>query len=663
LLRKEAAAQGKEYAYYFNDVSGGETSISRGDPNVFNVNPLVVYRIYTDGRPDELVRGVRLIGTPLAVFSQIEYCGREVNVFNGMCGAESGWVPVSSVSPALLVKKVETQKNPKSEAKPPILPEPQGADVNAGNAAEVIPEAIRKELKRNLDSLQLAGLNKPFFISSRIYDAQMLNVLTENGSLTQSHLQDNRYMSNRLLVGDYRTNNGNYQNDDRNAYFSYGTVGEDNNEKSIRAEIWTDLDAKYKTAAETYEQKQSALKNLNIPQKERDLPDWDRVPQVNISLAADPDTKIDRKFYEDYAVKISSVFNEYPALFDSRLHIFVTDGINYFANTENSTYQLPYSYITLSATVHIQTKDGEDINRNLLLAYNSKKDLPSVDEIRKKFRTLAERTIEEATAPKLEDAYTGPVLFEDDAVWRSFHQYLVSNLKAVRRNLTPAGFSDNPNNPTNMEDLVGKRIAAKGLNIEDLTGSKEYGGVKLPGYVPVDAQGVVPPAKLTLVENGILKNLLSDRIPTHKAPRSNGHSIIGYQGLSEVVSSGIFRISDTIVKSRAELKAELLRLAKDEGYDYAYIIRDWRNQNDVDIYRVNADGSETRVRSALLSDFDRLAFRKILAASDREAIYSNNSNFQTLMSAIVPEAVLFEDLQIIVNRSQTLGKAPVVVKE
>jgi TldD protein len=84
----------------------------------------MVYRVYADGRPDELVRGVDLIGTPLTSFSKIIAADDKPEIFNGVCGAESGWVPVSAISPAILVSQIETQKRAKSNRLLPILPPP-----------------------------------------------------------------------------------------------------------------------------------------------------------------------------------------------------------------------------------------------------------------------------------------------------------------------------------------------------------------------------------------------------------------------------------------------------------------------------------------------------------------------------------------------------------
>lgn len=125
LLIEEVKKQRKEYGYFFKEVTGGLTFTGKGGTNSFNVTPLEVYRIYADGRPDELVRGVDLIGTPLSMFSNIIYAGGRVQVFTGMCGAESGRIPVTAIAPTILVNKVETQRKAKSNDLLPLLPRPE----------------------------------------------------------------------------------------------------------------------------------------------------------------------------------------------------------------------------------------------------------------------------------------------------------------------------------------------------------------------------------------------------------------------------------------------------------------------------------------------------------------------------------------------------------
>lgn len=124
MLVEECKTQGKPYGLIFDDISGGFTMTGRGGPQAFKVLPLLVTRVYADGRPDEVVRGVDIVGTPLTSFSKILAAADDPDVFNGTCGAESGWCPVSGVSPSLLVSEIEVEKRQKGQDKPPILPPP-----------------------------------------------------------------------------------------------------------------------------------------------------------------------------------------------------------------------------------------------------------------------------------------------------------------------------------------------------------------------------------------------------------------------------------------------------------------------------------------------------------------------------------------------------------
>jgi len=124
MLIDEAKKQGKPYGLYFEDISSGFAVTTRRSPQAFQVIPLVVYRVYVDGRPDELVRGVSIVGTPQAALNRIVATSDKQDIFNGICGAESGSIPVSAVAPAMLVSEIETQRQAQGTARPPILPPP-----------------------------------------------------------------------------------------------------------------------------------------------------------------------------------------------------------------------------------------------------------------------------------------------------------------------------------------------------------------------------------------------------------------------------------------------------------------------------------------------------------------------------------------------------------
>ena len=132
LVKKE----GKPYGLYFDDIQGGFTLTTRSLPQAFQVLPVIVYKVYPDGRPDELVRGVDIVGTPLAALTRIITTGDKQHVFNGICGAESGSVPVSAVAPAMLFSEMEVQKRAHGHDRPPILPAPGAGGPASGARSE-----------------------------------------------------------------------------------------------------------------------------------------------------------------------------------------------------------------------------------------------------------------------------------------------------------------------------------------------------------------------------------------------------------------------------------------------------------------------------------------------------------------------------------------------
>jgi len=140
-LIEEVKRQGKPFGLYFEDIAGGFTLTLRNMPQAFQVMPLMVWKVYPDGRPDELVRGVDIIGTPLNALNRIIVTGQKTAVFNGECGAESGSVPVAAAAPAMVFSEIEVQKVAQGHERPPVLPPPgfdktKVADASQPNAKQ-----------------------------------------------------------------------------------------------------------------------------------------------------------------------------------------------------------------------------------------------------------------------------------------------------------------------------------------------------------------------------------------------------------------------------------------------------------------------------------------------------------------------------------------------
>jgi predicted Zn-dependent protease len=125
MMRAELKRTGRPWGLMVDEIGGGFTLTGRIYPNAFNVRATYAWKIFADGRPDELVRGVDLVGTPLVALSNVMAAGDDPDVFNGFCGAESGMVPNSAVSPSLLLRQLEVQKKEQDATRPPLLSKPQ----------------------------------------------------------------------------------------------------------------------------------------------------------------------------------------------------------------------------------------------------------------------------------------------------------------------------------------------------------------------------------------------------------------------------------------------------------------------------------------------------------------------------------------------------------
>ncbi len=517
--------------------------------------------------------------------------------------------------------------------------------------------AIKEEVQRALKGLKMDGLQSPFFISYSIGDFESISVSATLGSTTSLEHYQSRSSDLRLLMGDYKCTDENFSGDVSGEGNYDGSPCIENNIKGLRYTIWRDLDAVYKSAAEIYEQKLSAIKQLNIPKEELDLPDWDKVPVVVMKNLPEKQINFNSSQYEEYAKQASLVYKGYKDVYDSEVSLRIFKANIYFYNTEGTEFKYPLSFVVLSSSAMSLTENGEMVYTNLNGAYSTPAELPKIENFKEECRQLAERLLIKRKAPVLTESYSGPVLFEDRVVAEFFYLSFFDespSLIARRKPISSGGYSYGGNR---LEEMMNKRITAKEITITDLTGTPEYNGKPLLGYVPIDAQGVVPPKELVLVDKGILKTLLNDRTPTHKVPHSNGHRLFSIGGIYSRVSTGVVKFDDSRKKDDQTLRRELFEKATEEGYDHTFIVRG--TMSNLEIYKVNiATGKEELVRSAKINEINQQSFKKILGVSDKETILESYAS--NLISIIVPKAILFEDLEIQKSMFDNYQKPPIV---
>lgn len=706
MLIQEAKTQGKEYGYFFKTVTGGFTITGRYIPNSFNVTPIEVYRIFVDGRPDELVRGVDLIGTPLAMFSQIGGVGTTYGNFAGTCGAESGGIPAGCCSPAIFVKRIELQKQEKSQEKQPILDRPTESLLQSEPAQEIIFKAMEDELNRNKGNLYLPGLKSPYFFSYTLADAKFISVNASLGGLLFSKEKTIVSQETNVLVGNNKFNNLNFF--DENSRFSRSTsplIPEEITYTGIRNSFWNSTDQKFKKAAEFIESKSVSISQQNLPPELINLPDYHPVDIKTTYIQNDNGLFTPSKL-EDIGIQLSKLFDKYPAFTNSGVDVYAITSDIYHVSSDGMKYKQPFQLVTIRAFAETQAEDGEPLMDYVVFYFNENEQIPSLEILSKQVVEMAVRLDALRQAPAIIEAYSGPVLFVGDAVAEIFNTAFIkdnngvlagrkhiSSTSQISQWMAPYVPKDN-----NSERLMDKKVINRNLNLITYDFMKNYNNIPLIGSFQIDADGVTPDNLLPIIEKGVLKNVLSNRIPTYSSKSSNGHQRLGfsYYGITSTLAPGVIMMygdnKNKFVLPFDKMKKKLIELAKEEDYDYAYIVvklptpllnlpgldpyfKSDGSVRPLYVYRINVkDGSEKLIRTSKMGQLKMKSFKHVVAVSKElepfnrmtsgkgNQFYGYGSFKLTGIPAsyILPKAILFRELEIEKDDDIMKHKTPLV---
>jgi predicted Zn-dependent protease len=511
-----------------------------------------------------------------------------------------------------------------------------------------IISAIKTEVERNKSELKIDKLRPPFFINYTIVDVKQTYISATLGSIERSVETAQRAGLPYLLVGDYDRNNSNFHQND-----SPRNVTVETDARGIATAVWDDLDKTYKNAAENYEAKVAAIAQQNMEEEELNLPDLEKTKPVTMIIKPQK-LNTAKNYWENFAKKSSELLKKYPEILNSSVTVDIRDHAIYVYNTENTSLVISDPYYGINLSLYTVTDDGQELSDILSIEHRNIEQMPSLQAFIDTCESFVKYFIDLKNAPIITEAYTGPVLFEGMAVAESFQTYFFqSTLLANRKPV--GGWGGN-----NTEMMKDKKIISRNLTIKSLSGTATYKGIKLDGYYPVDVEGVVPDKELILVENGVLKNMLNGRTPTKKFRHSNGHQHMNLNTMSPRISPGNVLFTSNDSYSSDDLKKKLLAAAKEEDLDYAYIVRRYRGNAPLSIYRIYvADGREELLRGAILPDFNIRSYKRTLGTSNRELIY-NTYTFGHFATYIVPEAFLFEELEVSRNNNITLKKPFIV---
>jgi predicted Zn-dependent protease len=505
--------------------------------------------------------------------------------------------------------------------------------------------AIQKEVERNKTELKLESMAPPFFISYSVVETYSYSLSASLGTISSFNESHNRRGLPRVLVGDYHRNTANVAGA---RMFNPALTSLTDNIPGIPITIWRGLDDIYKDAAERYKAKMATLQQQTQTEEEINLPDFEQIKPVNMVLQPVP-VKFDRPYWENYLRKASETAKLYPDILTSNVSLSVQNTMAYTYNTEGSCYAVPASGYVLRFSANVRADDGQDLNRTISEESVVFEQMPDLTTFINRCKTMMEELLKLKDAPVIDDAYSGPVLFENLAAERIFRMaFFDSNkLSAAPKMVGPSNpmGGSGPQGGNDFEMMLNKKVISRDFTVKSITGQEFYKGRRLDGYYPIDDEGVVPDKELVLIDNGVLRNMLNGRKPTKKIQHSNGHSRLNFNSNAWQVVPGNILITSNQTFSNEELRKKLLAAAKEEDLEYAYIVRYYEGQTNF-IYKVFvADGREELVRGATISDAANLKnFKRILGASDKEQIRSMNNAQATI---ICPDALLFEEMDVV----------------
>jgi TldD protein len=546
--------------------------------------------------------------------------------------------------------------------------------------------AMQDEMTRSLARLHTADLGKPYFISYRLLDMDVRTITADFGALVSTATARNRFMTVDVRMGDYHIDSSNFVTSGgfRGALGSSGEVGIDRDYNSLRQDLWLATDQAYKQAADQFARKQAFLQTLARPPQ---IDDFSRVkPVVLVEPHSAPDWS--SRNWEEEARQASSVFRSFPQFQSGRVTYYLVTTTYYLLTSEGTEIRVPNSLAAVEATVDTVAPDGMPLH-NFYAAYAHRPaDLPGVDAVRKALEHAAQQLVALRSSPPSPD-YDGPVLFAPDAAGALLAQLLGPTVSGARPPLAMVPvfneMMERLGGRSEWSGQVGTRVLSPLMTLIDDPTALEFDGQPLFGGYQVDEEGVRG-QRVTIVENGILKNLLMSRRPGPDFNESNGHGrAAGLNDPRPAISNLFFQANATL--SPADLQKKFLDLCRADGRTWCLEIKRMDNpalathrQADYNsmiselaagaatgdrlpliIERVYvADGHEEPVRGAHLTDVDIRTLRRIAGIGNDFRVYTflQNPTFMGtalaafgsaaggLPSSVVAPSLLFEDLEV-----------------
>ena len=498
----------------------------------------------------------------------------------------------------------------------------------------VVMQAMRDELARSVEALQMDRLEKPYFLSYRIDDVVSTLAVANFGALADKSSTRNRFLSIEVRVGSPDLDNTNFMPSRVSGSPATRTLTLplDDDYRELRRQLWLNTDAAYKYALETMAKKRAALENRS----REELPDF--VPaeaHLSFTDAAAPAPPVEP--VAELVRALSQVFRDFPAVQASQARASHVYTRSYYVNSEGTAFTQARPVVFIEALAKTQADDGTVLQDFEWFHARRWEDLPPLEALAERVRGMAATLSARRDAPFV-DRYSGPVLFEGQAAAELFAQVLAPKLLAVRVPVAEddrmEGFTASLRNP--FQDKIGARVLPRGFSVHDDPTLDSYAGAPLFGGYPIDDDGI-PATPTALVENGVLKGLLATRNPIAGIAGSTGNRrMMGVPLPSNLVIASRRALSDS------EVAEEFKLLIEERGNDYGVVVRRLANpmakldrsdaartpRGEVAVdrltraFKVYPDGREEAIRKAELSGVSESDFRDIVATTETTTNYT-----------------------------------------
>ncbi len=641
-----AKKQGLEYALLIDDLEGGFTFTDRDLPNAFQIDVRTGWRLFVDGRPRQLVRGIDLIGTPLQTFSRIVGAGTEPAVFNGTCGAESGWVPVSAAAPAMLVSQIETQRKLKGQAPPPLTDAPPPA-----TSTDDLPPLLRllgEEADRAKATLRVNGAPGPSRVTIETWDRDAWEATASFGVLVGSGGGRSRPGRVEVVVaGDGVSSlrfDGGAEIDvptaDRNPTFVVDDVP-----VAVQRDLWLSADGAYRAAIQRLQLKQTELAG----RADEDIPpDW-TAAEIVVFADVMPPPPVDRDLLQQRATAASRAARGVAGIRASRAAVREEQGHYLLVNTEGTRIQELDGFAALHVELEALRANGMPVRDRLSWVVRNAAELPPESAVRQAVRQAASELVARTEAPVV-PWFEGPVVFEGEAAADLFRYLLAPELRG-----TPPAPAAGTTTASQLRGgpRIGRRVLPPGWTVVDEPSNR-------PSAPIYDREGVKA-RKVALVEDGHVVDLLMTRVPRAGLSGSNGHGRGTLRGPAEA------RFTTWTVSPRRGLAAtgferKVVAARKAARADRVLVVRRFANGWDgtlpevLSAVWVSADGQETPAVGLEIEEVDRRTLRQVIAASSAVVIrpYLGATRAMGMapstrgvpMGILAPHKVLVDDLEV-----------------